>query len=139
MQAERRIDQLREGYRDDLAVSYRHFPLPIHAHAFEAAVASECAGEQGRFLAFHDALFDNQETIGIDPWIEFAKRASVSDHARFLACLDEEAPRDRVEADIALAQSIGVTGTPSFVVEGLLLEGLPGVDSIKVALGGIDR
>ena len=139
LQAERRIDQLQERYRDALAVSYRHFPLPIHSHAFDAAVASECAGEQGRFLAFHDALFDNQMAIGIEPWIEFAKRAGVPDDARFLACLDDEAPRDRVEADMALAQSIGVTGTPSFVVEGLLLEGLVSVDSIEVALGRIDR
>ena len=139
LQAERGIDQLRERYRDDFAVSYRHFPLPIHAHAFEAAVASECAGEQDRFLAFHDVLFDNQRAIGIDPWIEFAKRAGVSDHTSFLACLEEEAPRDRVEADMALAQSIGVTATPSFVVEGLLLEGLPGVDSMEVVLGSIDR
>ncbi len=139
LQAERRIDVLRERYRDDLAVTYRHFPLPIHAHALEAAVASECAGEQGRFLAFHDALFANQMAIGIDPWMEFAERAGVSDHTRFLACLEEEAPRDRVEADMALAQSIGVTGTPSFIVEGLLLEGLPGVDSMEVALSRIDR
>lgn len=139
LQAEQRIDQLRERYRDYLAVSYRHFPLPIHAHAFDAAVASECAGEQGRFLAFHDVLFEDQMAIGVDSWLDFAKRAGVSDQARFLACLDEEAPRDRVEADMALAQSIGVTGTPSFVVEGLLLEGLPGVDSMEVALGRIDR
>lgn len=124
LQAERRIDQLRERYRDDLAVSYRHLPLPIHAHAFDAAVASECAGEQSRFLAFHDALFDNQKAIGVEPWIEFAKRAGVSDHTLFLACLEEDAPRARVEADVALAQSVGVTGTPAFVVEGLLLEGV---------------
>lgn len=139
LQAERRIDQLREEYPDDLAVSYRHLPLAIHPHAFDAAVASECAGEQGLFLTFHDVLFENQMAIGIDPWIDFAKRAGVPDHDRFLACLDEDAPRDRVEADMALAQSIGVTGTPSFVVEGLLLEGLPGVDSMEVALGRIDR
>ena len=136
LQAERRIGQLRERYGGDLAVSYRHFPLPTHSHAFEAAIASECAGEQGRFIAFHDILFNDQKAIGINPWVEFATRASVPDHTRFLACLEEEAPRDRVEADMGLAQSIGVTGTPSFVVEGLLLEGLPGVDSIEVRLGG---
>ncbi len=135
LQAERRIDQLLEEYGNDLAVSYRHLPLPIHPHAFEAAMASECAGEQGRFLAFHDVLFNDQQAIGIVPWDEFATRASVPDHDRFRACLEEEAPRDRVEADMALAQSIGVTGTPTFVVEGLLLEGLPGVDSIEVRLG----
>lgn len=140
LQAERRIDQLRERFQDDLAVSYRHFPLPTHTHAFEAAIASECAGEQGRFIAFHDVLFEDQKAIGVDPWIEFAMRASVPDHTRFLACLEEDAPRDRVEADMALAESVGVTGTPSFVVEGLLLEGLPGVDSIEVRLAErIDR
>src|SRR5690349_23884305 len=48
-----------------VSVVFRHLPIQsIHPHAFNAAVASECAGEQDRFRAFHDALFDAQAEIG---------------------------------------------------------------------------
>ncbi len=57
--------QIRSQYGDQVAVVYRHFPLTsIHPHAWRAAVAAECAGAQGKFEAFHDVLFDEQEAIG---------------------------------------------------------------------------
>ena len=134
IRAEDRMDELLEQYPDDLALSYRHFPLPIHPHAFDAAVASECAGEQDRFAAFHDFLFADQESIRNESWITLARRAGVPDEERFLDCIEEDRPRDRVASDMALGDSIGITATPSFVVNGWLIVGMPALDSIEAVL-----
>ena len=59
---------LRALHPGDIAVVHHHFPLTrVHVHAFAASVASECAGEQGRFPAMRDALFRRQADIGARP------------------------------------------------------------------------
>ncbi|MEK7125324.1 MAG: DsbA family protein, partial [Patescibacteria group bacterium] len=54
------VSQILKTYGDKIAFSYRHFPLlSIHANAFSAALASECANDQGKFWEYHDLLFKN--------------------------------------------------------------------------------
>lgn len=132
--AEQRIRQLMESYPDRFSVSYRHFPLPSHAHAVDAAVAAECAAGQGRFKALHDTLFASQASIGKRPWSELALAAGVSDTTTFSACVQSAPPLRRVFADKTLGESIGVVGTPAFVFNGWLYDGLPGLDSLEAVL-----
>jgi protein-disulfide isomerase len=75
-QAAQALQGVRERY-PDVAIVYRHLPLEAHPHAFAAAVASECAAEQGAFQAFHDHLFAHQDSIGVTPWDSVAHRAGV--------------------------------------------------------------
>jgi protein-disulfide isomerase len=113
-----------------VALVYRHWPLSIHQHAVEAAVASECAADQDRFERFHDLLFEGQESIGSRSWTSFAMAAGVSDTAAYRTCLANEATRKRVEADRQLALALKARGTPTFVVNGVMITGA--LDSARV-------
>ena len=118
-------------YSGDLAVVFRHFPLQhIHPHAHSAAVAAECAGAQGRFRPFHDLLFDRQDEIGEVEWAAFAAMVN-ADTAAFNGCLSDAWPRERVDEDLRTAKRLGLTGTPSVIVNGLLLPGTPSVDVLR--------
>lgn len=107
----------------DVTVVYRHLPLPSHPHAFAAAVASECAAEQGRFQAYHDHLFQHQDSIGVTALDVVAQRTGVPDLDRFRACLGEDGPRNRVNRDRATAIRLGVNGTPAFITNGKMFSG----------------
>ncbi len=125
------IERLRAGSEERIAVIFRHLPLEaIHPHAFVAAMASECAGEQGRFEAYHDALFAAQGDIGTRSWIDFAREAGVPSLGEFDRCLADEHFGDRVRADLAAAKELGVTGTPTFVYEGRIGTGAPGLAAL---------
>lgn len=117
------LDSLRHRYPGQVAVIYRHFPIPSHRYAVTAAQASECAAAQGRFDAFHDALFAHQDSIGVYAWKRFAETARVPDLGAFDACVAGHQFQDRVNADAAAARSISALGTPTLVVNGLLLVG----------------
>jgi protein-disulfide isomerase len=104
-------------------VVYRHFPLPGHRYAMDAARASECAGAQGRFEAFHDALFARQPEIGIVPWSRLAQESGVPDLPRFEACLRDGGEVASIARDRAMAQRLEVNSTPTLLVNGARIEG----------------
>ncbi len=116
---------VRARYPDQVAVVYRHFPLDeIHPHARAAALASECAGEQGRFEAYHDALFAWQDSIGVRAWDRFAADAAVPDAEAFRRCVADGRLMARVDRDAAVAERTRITVTPSLVIDGTLLPGV---------------
>lgn len=118
------IKPLRDQYPDDVAVVYRHWPLPYHPFAFAAAQASECAGAQGRFDAMHDTLFEHQDSIGRKPFDGFAREAGVPDSARFAACM--AVPDSSVaSSDARMVKSLGGVGTPTVLINGKLLSSVP--------------
>lgn len=120
------IRELRTRYGDKVSVLYRHFPLvTIHPQAYMAAIASECAGAQGAFETFHDALFAEQSNLPQINWISFAATADVSSISMFETCLDASWPAERVAEDMRMARQIGITGTPSIIINGRLFSGLP--------------
>jgi protein-disulfide isomerase len=104
-----------------IGLVYRHWPLSIHPFAMDAAIASECAGVQGRFEQYHDALFATQDSIGSWSFQRFARIAGVPDLARFTRCLSGADAAARVSRDRRAALAIGAAGTPTFVVNGMVL------------------
>src|SRR5690606_8407676 len=101
-QAHYELRKLRQDNAGRVSIIYRHFPLEdIHPHAVTAALASECAGAQGRFEAYHDALFDRQRLIGVRDWTLFATDAQVPDLDVFKNCLTERQFEDRVKEDVS--------------------------------------
>ena len=132
------LKELRTEYGNGVGVLYRHFPLTsIHPHAMEAAVASECAGAQGRFEAFHDVLFEEQEAIGVVPWSEFARRAGVYSMDQFVICLSSDWARKRVREDVRVARKLRLVGTPSIIVNGRLLAGTPSLETLREAVDAV--
>lgn len=115
--------EIKRNYIDTgkLRFASRDLPLPFHSFALPAAVASRCAGEQGRFWDFREALFTGQSHLGTAPYEELAKHFGL-DVARFEACRRDGRQEANVRADLALAQSQGIASTPSFVI-GRLVNG----------------
>ena len=127
------LRELRSRFGDQVAVVYRHFPLTsIHPFARDAAIAAECAGDQGRFEAFHDYLFANQDEIGSKEWVAFAEEATVPSITRFAKCLEEDWAIERVRADSRTASRLRLDSTPSVIINGLLLSGTPSLETLEI-------
>lgn len=119
--------------RPSLTRFYRHFPLDqLHMYATAAAVASECAARQGRFASMHRKLFEHQDELGTTPWGQLAIQAEVPDLFRFETCLEAPEIRRRVRQDQELARRLGFRGTPVAIMEGVVIVGSIGIDSLIV-------
>ena len=129
--AAERMRALRQEYPSDLAVVYRHFPLRTHAHAVPAARASECAAAQGRFEPFHDALFNQQDSIGAIPWARYAVVAGVEDLRGFDRCVNSATDVAALERDTVAGNRLGVRGTPTILVNDKRLRGAPPLDTLR--------
>ena len=101
------------------------FPLPGHAHAMEAAVAFECARSQGRAGAMHEHLYKSTKDFANAPWHAIARSSAVVDSTRFAECLDSEDGARRVAEGLELGRTLGISGTPAFVVNGMLYGAAP--------------
>jgi protein-disulfide isomerase len=117
------VKSLLERYPEDIRVVYRHLPLDFHERAKPAAEASACADEQGAFWPYHDLIFENPDALADEDLTRYASELGIDSEA-LGACLAAGRGRDVVEADLAVARSFGISGTPAFVVNGILLSGL---------------
>ncbi|HEX8242283.1 MAG TPA: DsbA family protein [Longimicrobium sp.] len=126
-----RLRTLRQEHPADVSVVYRHFPVEGHRFAVAAARASECADAQGRFEAFHDALFNSRESIGMVPWDRFATAAGVPDLARFRACAADTGPVPALARDTMAANNLYVRGTPTLLINGQRLQGALPMDTLE--------
>jgi protein-disulfide isomerase len=101
----------------------------IHPNAMAAAEVAVCAGRQGRFWPIHDLLYQQQDAWAKlpeprDSLVALAQRAG-ADRAKLLACVNGGTARPEVELDAQRAARTGARATPSFYIEGGLLEGAP--------------
>lgn len=117
------LKQIRAKYGDKVRVVWKDFPLTqIHPQAFDAAMAGNCALEQGKFWEFHDRLFSNQQAL--QP--EFLKRYAVDaglDAGKFNACLDSSKYRQKVQSAIEEGTRFGVSSTPTVFINGRVVNG----------------
>ncbi len=116
------IKQVREKYGDQVRLVYMDFPLNIHEHALDAALAARCAAEQGKFWPYHDQLFADQSKLAPADLKQDAKKLGL-EPARFDACLDTGKYRSAVEADLKQGTGLGIDGTPAFFINGRPLTG----------------
>jgi protein-disulfide isomerase len=114
---------LTEKYKDRLLFAYRHFPLPSHAHAKNAAYAAEAAGLQGKFWEAEAYLFTNQEKFSDTFWATMATDLQLNTEI-FLKDMQSDPVKKIVEKDQAQAQLFHLPGTPSFFLNGTLLTNL---------------
>ena len=112
------IKRLQASLKDQLRFVFRHFPL-IHKHPFaqQASEAAEAAGAQGHFWAMYDLLFENQDALGEDDLEGYAAMLGL-DTARFKDELSRKLYAARVGRDVRLGRQSGVTGTPTFFING---------------------
>jgi len=112
---------LRDNYGDYVRFAYRDFPV-LGDSSLQAAIAAECAGDQGAFWEFHDLLFANQGGFNQELFLSFAEQLTLN-VSEFTACQNDETTREEVLADYAVAQRLGATGTPTFFINGVRVIG----------------
>jgi len=114
------INQLERDYRSRLRIIFRHFPLPNHPHAREAALASEAASLQGRFWEMHDLLYREQSvwSKAQDVRVLFNAYAGMLglNIDRFKKDMESEQVKARVESDEQQATTRGVRTTPTIFI-----------------------
>jgi protein-disulfide isomerase len=131
--AKQTLEQVQEVYPDDVAVVFKHLPLRQHKGALEAHAAAEAAHGQGRFWEMHDLLFASPYELEPEQLASHARQLGL-DVPRFERDLASDAVRQRVEADLHEAQQLGITGTPTFYVNGRLLAGAQPFEAFQEAI-----
>ena len=121
--AEQTNRTIRERYGKDVHFVFRQFPLEkIHQFAFQAAKASECAGQQGKFWPMAEELYTNQTDLTLPALKKYATEQGL-DAAKFAACLEDPAVTTRIRQDIADGLALGVPATPTFFLNGKRIVG----------------
>jgi protein-disulfide isomerase len=120
--AENSLAAVRAKYGNHVRIVYMDFPLSFHPHSMDAAKAGRCAGEQGKFWQFHDALFADQSKLEVNDLKATAKKIGL-DSARFDSCFDKGKSEAGIRKDMAEGAALGVTGTPTFFINGRELIG----------------
>lgn len=123
------IQQLKKDYGDKIAIVYKDFPLPMHHSAEKAAEAARCAGEQGKFWEYHDVLFYSKE-LDVSALKEHARVLKL-DGDKFDECLDSGSEATAVKKDLDEGKDLGLTGTPSFFVNGHFFSGVIDYGTLK--------
>ncbi|HEY6768520.1 MAG TPA: thioredoxin domain-containing protein [Candidatus Sulfotelmatobacter sp.] len=123
------LKKLQADMGDKVALSYKDFPLPMHSRAEKAAEAGRCAAKQGKFWELHDEMFQTHslEVVSIK---DQAHKLGL-DSALFDKCLDSGEEAAAVEQDRKEGVKLGITGTPSFFINGHFLSGALDYASLK--------
>jgi len=127
------LKQLEETYPGQLRIVWKHQPLGFHPNAMPAAVAAEAAREQGKFWPFHDLAFANQQQLTAESFEAWAGKAGL-DVARFKSAVATAAGKARIEADMALGNQVGASGTPTLFVNCRKIVGAQPFDVFKTVV-----
>jgi protein-disulfide isomerase len=116
------LDKLLRAYPGKVRLVFKDFPLAGHARALPAAIAAACAGEQGKYWKLNEVLLQNQGALED---LDLARHAAGVglDVDEWQACLASGRVEPGIEADFALGQAVGVSATPTFYVNGILVSG----------------
>lgn len=131
------LPQIEEKYINTGKVKlvYRDFPFSFHPNAQKAAEAAECAADQGKFWEMHDIIFENQKAIDIDNLKQYAVSIEIN-NVLFNDCLDSNRYSEEVKKDFSDGSDAGVTGTPTFFING---ERLVGAQPFEIFTEVIER
>ena len=113
------LDEIAKKHPTDVRIVYRHLPLDMHARARPSAEAAACAEEGNKFWEYHDRLFANQKALGDEDLRKYATEVGL-DASAFDECVKTRRHKAAIDADVEEAKKIGVSGTPTFVVNGIM-------------------
>ena len=128
------VKEFMDKHGDEVTLVYKHFPLfTIHPQALPAAKASWAAQQQGKFWDYYDALFEQQDNLGEDFYIELAEDLDL-DMEQFERDRNSRNADLAIEKDMELAQEIGIQGTPLFIFNGQVFSGASPLSTLEEAL-----
>ena len=126
------FDPLLTQYEGRIRYVFRDHPT-LTDESFPSALAAECAHDQGAFWEFRDLLFAAASPVTRETFIQFATDTGL-DVDQFAECYDNQTPRDEIVQDFVDAQSAGVTGTPTFFINGTPLIGAQPIERFQLAI-----
>ena len=112
---------------------FKDFPLPSHRLARTAHEAARCAGAAGAYWRYHDRLFQQQPRFEREDLVTYAAELGL-DRARFEQCLNDRLFASMIDEDILQGRALGVTGTPTFLINGRPLVGALPVEAFRSAI-----
>lgn len=121
--AEPLVEELKQEYGDRITFVHRYFPLPGHRNSGTAALAAEAAAQQGRYQEMAAKLFATQPQWGEKRdsqaalFRTFAQELGL-DMTRYDIAVADQTTKDRINEDVADGKALGVTGTPTFFLNG---------------------
>lgn len=132
-------EQVMKEYDGKVKLVYKNFPLGFHKWAEPAGVAGLCAFDQdpASFWKVYDFLFANQQQItpeNVKAKSEEALKGTKVDMTKWADCYDNKKTLARVKADMAEGQSVGVTGTPAFIINGRKISGAQPFQNFKAII-----
>lgn len=134
--------QIKKDYVDTgkVKIYFRHFPLDFHPAATPSALASECANDQGKFWEYHDLVYKEQAKIAgktgdtITQQLKTWAQSLGLDTATFNQCLDNTVHQAKVDKDLNDGKAAGVSGTPTFFINGNRIVGAQPYASFKAII-----
>ncbi len=120
--------EVAEKYKDKVKVVFKHFPLPFHQEAFNAAIVAQCAFKQGKFAEMHDKLFENQAKLSTENYSKWAADIKLNKE-EFDKCITDPKIKEKISNELKEAQDIGIQGTPTFYLNGKPYKGEYSVES----------
>ncbi len=124
------LEKIEKEYGDRIEIVFKHLPLRIHSKAPAAHAAAEAAHRQGKFWEMHDLIFANQREMSPEKYEEYAAQIGLNVE-RFKKDVASPDIKKRVDSDAAEAASLGITGTPAFLVNGRYLSGAQPFEAFK--------
>ncbi len=116
-------------FGDNIYFEYRHFPLPNNRFSKQFAKASYCAGDQDHYYEFIELTFANQKKLGKVTPNDLAQKLELDTKA-FNTCMLGSSAADKVDADLKEGLRLGIESTPTFIVNGQIMIGVPTADDI---------
>ncbi len=128
---------LRDLYPNEIAIVYRYLPARS-TKSFTKYRASECAGRIGHFASIHEAIYAHSDSSYTWKWHDWLDELEVGERMnQFRTCMADTSGLSAIHRDTMDANELGLIGTPSYLINGLLIEGHPGfnkfVELIRVA------
>jgi protein-disulfide isomerase len=134
-QAHKTIKQFMTKHQDEVTLVYKHFPISnIHPEALPAAKAAFAAGQQGKFWQYHDALFTQQNKLSEQFYLETAQNLNL-DLEKFNS--DRNNAEKAITEDLILGESVGISGTPFFVMNGATFSGAVQLSDVEDVLARV--
>jgi protein-disulfide isomerase len=116
------LEQITKEYGDKVRFAFKHLPLSMHSKARAAHQAAEAAHRQGKFWEMHDRIFDKPRDLSPETYLRYANEMGL-DIDQYNKDFASSSVRKVIDGDLATAAELGVSGTPSFFVNGRFLSG----------------
>ena len=135
--ADQTLKQFMAKHQNEVTLVYKHFPLTsIHPQALSAAQAAFAANQQGKFWQYNDALFTQQDKLGEELYLEIAQSLNL-DLEQFNR--DRNVADTAITQDMQLAEKLGVTGTPFFVMNEEIFSGAMQLSNMEKVLARVSQ